>query len=100
MSKRNTTKPSALALKIAERLLSAPGGLLDEIDPEDESDQNHYDHEKRKQAAIIDAEIRPLVEERDALRAALRACIDYPDHGIGCETEREARAALAKAEDT
>ena len=28
---------------------------------------------------------------------ALEACLDYPDNGIGCETEREARAALAQA---
>lgn len=38
-----------------------------------------------------------LIAAAPDLLAALEACLDYPDHNIGCETEREARAAIAKA---
>lgn len=41
-----------------------------------------------------------LIAAAPTLLDALQACLDYPDHGIGCETEREARAAIAAARGT
>lgn len=96
--KMTTTKPSALALRVAETLYVC--GYWDS--------PVTGDHEALKAdvAEDIDATLAPILAERDALREALQDLVDQIE-GIGIEdwhgaeglTLKQSRTALAHGKD-